>query len=404
MITTLLIMATMVLVPWLILRLLRLEYWIPLPMFQICCGIVLGPSALGVFYPELFDAVFTSGVRASLDTIQTLAIVVFAFIAGLELKPREVLQQEGHGLWLKAFQVILVPILLAAGAFWLFFDHPQWHNPANSTVKYIWAMGVATCITAMPMLVIASKTVGIWGTDLYRRLLALVTFDDLILWLTVALIVAFGQTMVLSSIFLIATFVLYHLWPKIMDRLGERSWPTLTVALVLTWAAFSHYAGLHYVLGAFFAGMIIPRHTTQWLGGMSEHQMYWLMPVFFIWTGLKVQWTTSVAVILGAAVLMYVVAVSTKFVGVWLAYRSEGLRMVMFKTALLQNKGLMEIFLATVLLKAEIISGNMFAAVVLMSIISTVSAVPLARLFLPKNLDKYSKETEHDQIPTSQST
>lgn len=371
----------MVFVPWLILKVLRIEPWIPLPMFQIFCGILLGPSALGAFYPELFAGIFTPGVRASLDTIQTLAIVIFAFIAGLELKPKEVLAQEGNGLWTNACQVILVPILLAAAAFWLWFDHPQWHNPDGSIWKYIWAMGVATCITAMPMLVVASKSLGIHGTDLYRRLLALVTFDDLILWITVSCIVAFGETMMLSSLFLLGTFVLYHAWPRIIDRAGVSAWPTLTVALVLSWAAFSHWAGLHYVLGAFFAGMITPKKTTEWLGGMEVHQMYWLMPVFFIWTGLKVQWTAGLDVILGAAVVMYLIAVSTKFVGVWMAYRSEGLNAVLFKTAVLQNKGLMEIFLATVLLKASIISGNMFAAVVIMSLISTISAVPLARLF-----------------------
>lgn len=384
MITVLFIVAAMVLIPWIVWSLLRLESWVPLPMFQIATGILLGPSALGAFYPELFASVFTQGVRSSLDTIQTLAIVIFAFIAGLELKPREVLDREGSALWVKAFQVILVPIFLAAGAFWLFLDHPQWHSPDGSIWKYIWAMGVATCITAMPMLVVASKSLGIYGTDLYRRLLALVTFDDLILWITVAAIVALGETVMMSSLFLIATFVLYHVWPRIMTALGSKSWPTLTVALVLAWAAFSHWAGLHYVLGAFFAGMIIPRATTQWLGGMAEHQMYWLMPVFFIWTGLKVQWNTEFAVIISGALIMYAIAVITKFVGVWLAYREEGLRTVLFKTAILQNKGLMEIFLATVLLKASIISGNMFAAVVFMSLISTASAVPLARLFQDK--------------------
>lgn len=384
MITVLFIVAAMVLLPWIVWSLLRLESWVPLPMFQIATGILLGPSAMGAFYPELFAEVFTQGVRASLDTIQTLAIVIFAFIAGLELKPREILDREGNTLWVKAFQVILVPILLAAAAFGLFLDHPQWHSPDGSIWKYIWAMGVATCITAMPMLVVASKSLGIYGTDLYRRLLALVTFDDLILWITVAAIVALGETMMMSSLFLIATFVLYHVWPRIMTALGERAWPTLTVALVLAWAAFSHWAGLHYVLGAFFAGMIIPRATTAWLGGMAEHQMYWLMPVFFIWTGLKVQWNTEFAVIIGGALIMYAIAVCTKFVGVWLAYREEGLRTVLFKTAILQNKGLMEIFLATVLLKASIISGNMFAAVVFMSLISTASAVPLARLFQDK--------------------
>jgi len=385
MITVLLIVASMVLVPWIVWRMLKLESWVPLPMFQIAAGILLGPSALGAFFPDLFATVFSAGVRASLDTIQTLAIVIFAFIAGLELKPREVLAQEGNTLWVKAFQVILVPIFLAAAAFWLFLSDSQWHNPEGNIWKYIWAMGVATCITAMPMLVVASKSLGIYGTDLYRRLLALVTFDDLVLWITVSAIVALGETMMLSSMFLIATFVLYHVWPKIMNQLGESSWPTLTVALVLSWAAFSHWAGLHYVLGAFFAGMIIPRHTTAWLGGMDQHQMYWLMPVFFIWTGLKVQWTTEFSVIIGAALIMYAIAVATKFVGVWLAYREEGLRTVCFKTAVLQNKGLMEIFLATVLLKAGIISGNMFAAVVFMSLISTASAVPLAKLFQDKN-------------------
>lgn len=388
MITVFFVVAAMVLVPWIIWRILKLESWMPLPMFQIFCGILVGPSAFGAAYPELFSELFKPAVRASLDTIQTLAIIVFAFMAGLELKPREVLATEGHGIWTKAFHVILVPIVLAAGCFYLFFDSGLWHQPDVSMMKFAWAMGVATCITALPMLVIASKSLGIYGTDLYRRLLALVTFDDLILWLTIGLIIAFGETMKLASVFFAATAVVYWLYPRLMDYLGSSSWPTLTVALVFTWAAFSHWAGLHWLLGAFLAGMIIPRHTTEWLGGMSEHQMYWLMPVFFIWTGLKVQWTSSFSVIIGAALGMYLIAVITKFVGVWLAYRAQGLKTVLFKTAILQNKGLMEIFLATVLLKAGVITGNMFAAVVIMSLISTGSAVPLARLFESKTENK----------------
>jgi Kef-type K+ transport system membrane component KefB len=197
----------------------------------------------------------------------------------------------------------------------------------------------------------------------------------------VALIAAFGKTMFAATVFFAATALMYWLYPRLMNHLGETAWPTLTVTLVFVWSAFSYWSGLHWLLGAFLAGMIIPRHTTSWLGGMDQHQMYWLMPVFFIWTGLKAQWTSDISVILSAAVGMYLIAVITKFAGVWLAYRTEGMRMVMFKTALLQNKGLMEIFLATVLLKAQIITDDMFAAVVIMSLISTGSAVPLARLF-----------------------
>jgi Kef-type K+ transport system membrane component KefB len=381
------IIAVMVVVPWLLLKITRLEKWIPLPMAQIAFGICLGPSALGSSWPELWTTVFTQPIRTGLDSVQILAITIFAFIAGIELKPKEVLAEQGNAIWGKAFHVILVPIVLAGASFMLFFDDPVWHNPDVPFWKYAWTMGVATCITAMPMLVVASQNLGIYNTPNFRKLLALVTFDDLILWLTVAVVVSMGKLAINASIFFAVLFVLYYAWPKILEFFGEQSYPTLTVALALSMAAFSHWAGLHYVLGAFFAGMITPRHAIKWNEGMATQQMFWLMPVFFIWTGLKTSWTLDLSTILLGAVGMFIIAVATKFVGVWLAYKDQGIRIVCLKTALLQTKGLMEIFLVTMLLTAGIISVNMFAAVVIMSLISTVVAVPLARLFYKPEVD-----------------
>ena len=381
------IIAVMVFVPWLLLKITRLEKWIPLPMAQIAFGICLGPSALGSSWPELWTTVFTQPIRTGLDSVQILAITIFAFIAGIELKPKEVLAEQGNAIWGKAFHVILVPIVLAGASFMLFFDDPVWHNPDVPFWKYAWTMGVATCITAMPMLVVASQNLGIYNTPNFRKLLALVTFDDLILWLTVAVVVSMGKLAINASIFFAVLFVLYYAWPKILEFFGEQSYPTLTVALALSMAAFSHWAGLHYVLGAFFAGMITPRHAIKWNEGMATQQMFWLMPVFFIWTGLKTSWTLDLSTILLGAVGMFIIAVATKFVGVWLAYKDQGIRIVCLKTALLQTKGLMEIFLVTMLLTAGIISVNMFAAVVIMSLISTVVAVPLARLFYKPEVD-----------------
>lgn len=381
------VIAAMVFVPWLLLKITRLEKWIPLPMAQIAFGICLGPSAFGSSWPELWTTVFTQPIRTGLDAIQILAISIFAFIAGIELKPKEVIAEQGNAIWGKAFHVILVPIVLAGASFMLFFDNPIWHNPDVPFWKYAWTMGVATCITAMPMLVVASQNLGIYNTPNFRKLLALVTFDDLILWLTVAVVVSMGKLAVNASIFFAVLVALYYIWPKILEFAGEQSYPTLTVALVLSMAAFSYWAGLHFVLGAFFAGMITPRHATKWNEGMATQQMFWLMPVFFIWTGLKTSWTLDLSIILLGAVGMFIIAVVTKFVGVWLAYRDQGIRIVCFKTAMLQNKGLMEIFLVTMLLTAGIISVNMFAAVVIMSLISTVVAVPLARLFYKPEID-----------------
>lgn len=377
----LLIIAAMVFVPWLLLKLTRLEKFVPLPMAQIAFGICFGPSTLGSLWPELWNTVFTQPIRFGLDAIQILAITIFAFIAGLELKPREIIEREGSDIWRQAFQVILIPIVLASVCFMIFFNDPTWHAPDVPFWKYAWAMGVATCVTAMPMLVVACKSLGVWETHTAKKLLGLVTFDDMILWLTVAFIISLGKYATTSAIFFSVFAVLWFVWPKILDRAGENAWPSLTVALVLSMSAFSYWAGLHYVLGAFFAGMITPKKTVKWNDGMDFQQMYWLMPVFFIWTGLKIKWTLDFDTILLASLGMFVVAVGTKFVGVWLAYRDRGLRTVCYYTALLQTKGLMEIFLAGMLLTANIISNNMFAAVVIMSLISTILAVPLAKLF-----------------------
>ncbi len=381
------IIAVMVFVPWLLLKITRLEKWIPLPMAQIAFGICLGPSAFGASWPELWTTVFTQPIRTGLDAIQILAISIFAFIAGIELKPKEVITEQGNAIWSQAFNVILVPIILASVSFMLFFNDPVWHNPDVPFWKYAWTMGVATCITAMPMLVVACQNLGIYNTPTFRKLLALVTFDDLVLWLTIAVVVSMGKLAINASIFFAVLFALYYIWPKILEFAGEQSYPTLTVALALSMAAFSYWAGLHYVLGAFFAGMITPRHTIKWNEGMATQQMFWLMPVFFIWTGLKTSWTLDLSTILLGAVGMFIVAIVTKFVGVWLAYRDQGIRVVCLKTALLQTKGLMEIFLVTMLLTAGIISVNMFAAVVIMSLISTVVAVPLAKVFYKPKLD-----------------
>jgi Kef-type K+ transport system membrane component KefB len=381
------IIAVMVLVPWLVLKITRLEKWIPLPMAQIAFGICLGPSAFGSSWPELWTTVFTQPIRTGLDAIQILAISIFAFIAGIELKPKEVIAEQGNAIWGQAFKVILIPIVLAGASFMLFFNDPIWHNPDIPFWKYAWTMGVATCITAMPMLVVASQSLGIYKTPNFRKLLALVTFDDLILWATIAIIISLGAFVVKAGIFFAVFTALWYFWPKILDRVGEDSFPTLTVALALSMAALSHWAGLHYVLGAFFAGMITPRYATKWNEGMATQQMFWLMPVFFIWAGLKTSWTLDVSTILLGAVGMFIIAVVTKFVGVWLAYKDQGIRIVCLKTALLQTKGLMEIFLVMMLLTAGIVSVNMFAAVVIMSLISTVVAVPLARLFYRPEID-----------------
>lgn len=350
-------------------------------MAQIAFGICLGPSALGSVWPEFWTYVFNDSIKTGLESIRIIAITIFCFITGLELKPRELIQHEGKKIYKEAIQIIIIPIILSSLFFILFFDNTIWHGENVPLWKFSWAMGVATCITAMPMLVISCKSLGIWGTHMSKKLLGIVAFDDLIVWFTVSVIVTLGQNIFESLIFGVIVITLYYFWPKIINYFGENSWPTLTVTLVLVLSYLGHWAHLHYLLGAFIAGVVTPKNVMKWNNGMEYQQMFWLMPVFFIWTGLKTEWTLNFDLVIIASMIMYLISFSTKFIGVWLAYRKNSISDICFKTSLLQNKGLMEILLANMLLGVNVISVNMFAAVVIMSLISTITAVPLAKLF-----------------------
>ena len=72
-------------VPYLIWRLGKTEYYAPLVVVQIIAGILLGPGILGAIYPDYYQFVFTQPVTQSLNGIALWAVMVFVWIAGIEL-------------------------------------------------------------------------------------------------------------------------------------------------------------------------------------------------------------------------------------------------------------------------------------------------------------------------------
>ena len=52
---------------------------------QIVAGILLGPGVLGAAFPEYYHFVFTPAVVQSLNGIAWWAVMIFVWIAGIEL-------------------------------------------------------------------------------------------------------------------------------------------------------------------------------------------------------------------------------------------------------------------------------------------------------------------------------
>ena len=75
-------------VPYLIWRVGRTEYWAPLVVVQIVTGILLGPGVLGALVPSYYEFVFSPPVIQSLNGIAMWAVMIFVWIAGIELDLR----------------------------------------------------------------------------------------------------------------------------------------------------------------------------------------------------------------------------------------------------------------------------------------------------------------------------
>jgi len=141
--------------------------------------------------------------------------------------------------------------------------------------------------------------------------------------------------------------------------------------------------GLHYILGAFVTGAAMPESLRKpILDRLHGLTLALLMPFFFTMTGLRtVLDPTSSAFleVFGIAAAISVIGITG---GTALAARAVGepWSFAFGLGALLQTKGLMELIVLTILIDAGIISPNVFAALILMAVVSTALAMPMARL------------------------
>ena len=101
--------------PYLFWRLARADYYAPLVVVQIIAGIILGPGILGAMFPGYYTAVFTPPVIGALNGIAWWAVMLFVFVAGLELDLEEAWRWKGE-TGLTSGLALGVPLLFGSGA------------------------------------------------------------------------------------------------------------------------------------------------------------------------------------------------------------------------------------------------------------------------------------------------
>lgn len=367
--------------PFLLWKVTGKRSYAPLVVIQILAGVLLGPGIAGQVFPDTHAAILSPPVITALNGVALWAVVLFVFVAGLELDLRSAWANR-YETTVVASSALVLPMVAGSAAAALLLLTPGWIGPNATPLQAILGIGMACAVTALPILIVFMESAGFLRHPLGQRVLRYASLDDIAIWAVLALILLDWDRVLRQvaflALFTLATLLMRRLIPRLQDTTDR--W-YMGLAWLLACALASDWAGLHYMVGAFLAGAVL---DARWFGQDSldrfrDTVLMALMPVFFLATGLRTNWETGGLAVLGAAALLLAAAIGGKLAGVHLAGRILGWPRGEATVVgwLLQTKALIMIIFANVLLDRAIITAETFTALLLMALASTMLTLPM---------------------------
>jgi len=374
----------------------------PAVLGELTAGILLGPTLLGSLSPDLSKFLFPlQGPGAmALDTIATLAIVLFLLVAGMEVDLSTVWRQGKIGFKV-GITSIIIPFFISLFAALAAPEAMGRHLGADPLIFALF-LAIAMSISALPVIAKTLMDMNLYRSDLGMVVVSAAMFNDLLGWIvfavllgligqpsgngnhimmTIALTLAFTGGMLTLGRFLVhkvLPFVqAYTRWPG-----GELSFALI---LGLLGAAFTEWIGIHAIFGAFIVGVAVGDSSH-----MREHSRviianfvsFIFAPVFFASIGLKVNFLTHFDLPLVLSLLF--IACACKLAGGALGARWGGLlnREAWAIGFAMNSRGAMEIILGMIALQAGIIREQLFVALIVVAIVTSMMSGPSMRLLL----------------------
>ncbi|MBP2514740.1 cation:proton antiporter [Sphingomonas sp. PvP018] len=374
-------------VPYLVWRLGRTDYWAPLVVVQIVGGILLGPGVLGALFPDYYATVFTPATIGSLNGVAWWAVMMFVWVAGIELDLGAAWRHRGETA-VTAGLALAVPLATGSIAAVLMLRYPGWAGVSGAQWQVILGIGMACAVTALPILVLFLEKLEVLREPIGQRILRYASLDDIAIWGVLALILLDWERVGRQAGFLIGFAVATLLIRRLMARIPERDRWYVSLIWLAGCGFAADWAGLHFMVGAFLSGAVL---DAKWFDQvrMDDFRRFVLlavMPVFFLSTGLKTQWAVGGIAVFAAAALLLFASVGGKLAGVhaagrilkWLPGEASAIGW------LLQTKALIMIIFVNILLDKAIITNETFTALLLMALASTMLTVPMVAPKLKK--------------------
>jgi Kef-type K+ transport system membrane component KefB len=162
--------------------------------------------------------------------------------------------------------------------------------------------------------------------------------------------------------------------------MGEKGALGLAIVVCLGLAAFSANIGLAAIIGAFLAGMIFAEFKDTL---PVEHNFnaitFFLLPFFFIWVGMEVQFSSDMLSVLPLLGMVVAVAIVTKYVAGYLGGRMGKLSKDSCHLIGVSfiPRGEVGIIVAVIGLNSGVFTQSVFAVIILMALITSIMTPPL---------------------------
>ncbi|MEL1241602.1 cation:proton antiporter [Flavobacterium flavipallidum] len=361
---------------------------------EMIAGIVLGPSLVGMYFPEFSAALFPSASLGNLQFLSQIGLIFFMFVIGMELDLK-VLKNKAHDAVVISHASIVIPFAL--GLTLAFFIYHTFAPMGVAFSSFGLFMGIAMSITAFPVLARIVQEREMQKTKLGTIAITCAAADDITAWCLLAVVIAIVKAGSLaSSLYVIGMAVLYviimlKIVRPFLKRVGDlnatrESLNKPVVAIFFLTLLFSAYAseliGIHALFGAFLAGAIMPENNkfrNIFIEKVEDVSIIVLLPLFFVFTGLRTQiGLLNDSYLWKVTGLIIAVAVVGKFFGSALAAKFVGQswKDSLAIGALMNTRGLMELVVLNIGYDLGVLSTEIFTMMVIMALVTTFMTGP----------------------------
>lgn len=387
----------------------------PEVMGQLVAGLLLGPSLFGAVAPEWQHFVFpkTPEQKAMIDAVSQLGILMLLLLTGMETDLKLV-KRGGRASVMASLAGIAVPFVIGyiTGEY---LPDSLLPDPSKRMVTSLF-LGTALSISSIKIVAMVVREMDFLRRTLGQVIVSSAIIDDTLGWIIISVIFSLGLHGSVDTATVIRGIAGTLIFMAVSLTIGRRivfrlikwandtfvsEFPVITMILVImgAMALITDLIGVHTVLGAFVAGILIgespilTKHIEEELRGLI---VALFMPVFFGLAGLSADLTVlKDPTLLGLTALLIVIASVGKFAGAFIGAelggltRREGLALALGMNA----RGSTEVIVATIGLSISALNQTLFTMIVTMAVLTTLAMPPTLRWALRRlPMSKAEKE------------